>query len=83
MAQFQDLKLKVDEMAQCNAGYPKKSLLIVKCIKDFDNKTTVDNPRDYIKFVDTGKYGILTSHWISSDWKKVKWVPGKGYKVTK
>lgn len=69
---LQKLQLEQGERAKCVAGYPHKSKLIVECIKDFDtapnNDDIVNNPFTYVKVVDGGKYGVLTSHWISGGW---------------
>lgn len=73
---IQDLKLKVGQKARCTAGYPHPGTITVECIKNFsDAKNSddiVNNPYDYIKIVDNGRYGALTSHFISSNWNTVK-----------
>lgn len=73
---IQDLKLKVGQKARCTAGYPHSGTITVECIKNFsDAKNSddiVNNPYDYIKIVDNGRYGALTSHFISSNWNTVK-----------
>jgi hypothetical protein len=72
---IQDLQMEIGERAICKAGYPHKSTLVVECIKDFDSAPNqddiVNNPFTYVKIVDGGKYGALTSHWISSNWKSL------------
>lgn len=72
---IQALGLEVGERATCTAGYPHKGTIIVECIKDFDTATgpseIVNNPYDYIKIVDRGRFGALTSHFISASWKKI------------
>lgn len=72
---LQNLKLEIGERAICIAGYPKKGKLIIEAKKDFfDAKNSdhiIDNPYDYVKVVDGGKFGALTSHWISSNWEKL------------
>jgi hypothetical protein len=69
---IQDLNLSVGERAICTAGYPSKSTVIIECIKDFDTAKNsdeiVNNPHDFIKVVNKGKFG-LTSHIISSNWQ--------------
>ena len=76
---LQDLDLEIGERAMCAAGYPYKGTVIVECIKDFcspelwskewDN--IINNPFNYIKVIDGGQFGILTSHFISSSWIKL------------
>jgi hypothetical protein len=69
---LQELQMEVGERAKCIAGYPHKSTLIIQCIKDFDSAPDSDhiinNVYQYVKVIDGGKYGALTSHWISSNW---------------
>jgi len=71
---LQELELEVGERAKCVAGYPHKGTLIIECIKDFDSAPNSDhiinNERVYVKIIDGGKYGAMTSHWISSQWTK-------------
>lgn len=76
---IQELNLKVGEKASCTAGYPSKGTVVVECIKDFGNPTVwnaqwddiINNPYDYVKIVDNGLHGALTSHWISGSWNKI------------
>lgn len=72
---IQDLNLKVGQKARCTAGYPKQSTIVVECIQDFstakNSDEIVNNPYDYIKVIDNGRFGALTSHFISSNWNKV------------
>ena len=69
---LQELQMEVGERAKCVAGYPHKSTLIIECIKDFDSAPNddhiIDNVYQYVKVIDGGQYGALTSHWISSKW---------------
>jgi hypothetical protein len=69
---IQSLDLSVGERATCTAGYPNKATIIVECIKDFseakNSDEIINNPRTFIKVVDSGKFGLLTSHLISSNW---------------
>lgn len=73
---LQDLKLKVGQKATCTAGYPHSGTIVVQCIKDFSEAkksiNIIDNPLDYIKVIDNGRFGALTSHYISCNWNKVK-----------
>ena len=74
MNTLQDLQLETGERAKCIAGYPHKGTLIIECIKDFDTAPNpshiIDNVYQYVKVIDGGKYGALTSHWVSSSWTK-------------
>jgi hypothetical protein len=87
---IQDLKLKVGQKARCTAGYPHSGTITVVCIKDFSEARNpddiVNNPFNYIKVIDNGRFGALTSHFISSNWNKIKeyvnhGVFGRGYIV--
>jgi hypothetical protein len=87
---IQELNLQVGQKARCTAGYPKLGTIVVQCIKNFSeakNATDiVDNPYDYIKVIDNGRFGALTSHFISCNWNKVKEyvnhaIFGRGYIV--
>lgn len=73
---LQSLNLKVGQKAGCTAGYPHRGTIIVECIKNFseapDSSDIIDNPFIYVKVVDNGRFGELTSHWISSNWYKIK-----------
>lgn len=70
---LQALDLVKGERATCTAGYPHKGTVIVECIKDFDTASNsddiVNNVRTYVKIVDRGQFGLLTSHMISANWK--------------
>ena len=69
---FQDLNLEVGERASCYAGYPVKVAVIVECIKNFseadDSDFILNNPFLFVKEINRSKYGICTSHFISSKW---------------
>lgn len=72
---FQELNLKVGAKATCSAG-PRQGVVIVECIKDFnysvDNAATIiDNASSFVKVIDGGLFGILTSHYISKNWIKI------------
>lgn len=77
-ATLQQLDLTVGERAKCSAGYPTKGTIIIECIKDFDTAPNSDdiinNPYTYITLVDTGRFGALTSHFISSAWTDEVWI---------
>jgi hypothetical protein len=85
---IQDLDLKLGQKARCIAGYPYKGTINVQCIKNFSEAPEpddiVNNPYNYIKVIDNGRFGALTSHFISSNWIKVREyinhsVFGRGY----
>lgn len=69
---IQDLNLKEGETATCTAGYPHKGTVHVRCIKDFDKAKDkdeiVNNPHRYVNIISVGRFGLLTSHLISSNW---------------
>ena len=69
---FQSLNLEIGERASCEAGYPRKSLAVVECIKDFDTAPSLDyifnNYNEFIKVVHYGSIGVSTSHLISGNW---------------
>lgn len=73
---IQNLNLKVGQKATCTAGYPHSGTITVQCIKDFseakESDDIVNNPNTYIKVVDQGRFGALTSHYISSNWYKMR-----------
>ena len=73
---IQELNLKIGEKARCTAGYPHKGTITVECIKNFSDAERsidiVDNPFTYIKVIDNGRFGALTSHFISINWNKMK-----------
>jgi hypothetical protein len=72
LTSFQSLNLEVGERASCEAGFPRKSLVVVECIKDFDtainNDYLVNNHGEFVKVVHYGIIGISTSHLISYNW---------------
>lgn len=76
---LQELDLEIGERATCTAGYPHKGTIVIECIKDFNSPKMfskewddiINNPYSYIRIIDRGKYGALTSHYISSNWKKL------------
>lgn len=76
---LQELDLEIGERAMCEAGYPHKGRIVVECIKDFNSPEIwsrewddiVNNPWTYIKVIDGGQFGVLTSHFISSHWIKM------------
>lgn len=87
---IQELNLEIGQKARCTAGYPKPCTIVVQCVKNFSdakNSTEiVDNPYDYIKVIDNGRFVALTSHYISCNWYKVKEyvnhaIFGRGYIV--
>jgi hypothetical protein len=69
---FQDLNLSVGERASCEAGYPKKSLVVVECVKDFSEANNSDeiinNANSFVKIIHNGLIGLSTSHLISCGW---------------
>jgi len=87
---LQELNLTVGQKAICTAGYPHKGTIVVKCIKDFNSASNFDdiinNPYNYIVVVDNGRFGALTSHFISASWNKCRQyvnhpIFGRGYIV--
>jgi hypothetical protein len=72
---LEELNLSIGERAKCKAGYPRKSTVIVECKNDFseaqDYDHIINNSSYYIKTVDGGEYGLLTSHLISSKWGRL------------
>ena len=74
-ALFQHLDLLKGEKAQCIAGCPKKSLVIVECIKDFSTEKNtnkiINNANSFVKVIHYGIIGLATSHLISSNWNKI------------
>ncbi len=69
---FQSLNLTVGERASCEAGYPKKSLVVVECIKDFieakNSDEIINNSGTFVKIVHYGLIGLATSHLITCGW---------------
>ncbi len=69
---FQSLNLEIGERASCEAGYPKKSLVVVECIKDFSEAKNLDeiinNASMFVKVVHHGLIGLATSHLITNGW---------------
>jgi len=69
---FQLLGLKIGERASSEAGYPKKSLVVVECIKDFSesksNDYILDNHKEFVKVIHYGMIGVSTSHLCSFSW---------------
>lgn len=69
---FQSLNLEVGDRASCEAGYPKKSLVVVECIKDFSEAKSrdeiINNSRNFVKVVHYGLIGLATSHLITNSW---------------
>lgn len=69
---FQDLKLEVGQLANCSAGYPKKSRVVVKCIKPFSEASNrdyiINNAREFVEVTYYGLIGLSTSHICSSNW---------------
>lgn len=69
---FQDLNLKVSERASCYAGYPKKSLVVIECIRDFSEIKNEDyilnNSSSFVKTIHYGLIGLSTSHLMSCNW---------------
>ncbi len=69
---FQELNLEVGERASNNNTYPKESLVVVECIKDFadapNDNYIINNSSEFVKVVEFGMIGLSTSHLISSDW---------------
>lgn len=66
---FQGLNLEKGGRASCRAGYPKMELIVVACIKDFeeapDPAYLINNASEFIKVI----YGsATTSHYISNNW---------------
>lgn len=71
-SEFQQLNLSVGERASNDNTYPKKSLVVVECIKDFadapSSEYIINNPKEFVKVVHHGMIGLSTSHLISSSW---------------
>jgi hypothetical protein len=69
---FQNLYLEVGDRASSEAGYPKKSLVVVECIKKFSEAKDLDfilnNSNEFVKVIHYGLIGISTSHLCSSGW---------------
>jgi len=69
---FPSLDLTVGERASNDNTYPKKSLVVIECTKDFDTAPDKDylinNATEFVKVVENGLIGLSTSHLISSNW---------------
>lgn len=72
MKTFQELNLSIGERASNRSAYPRKSLVVVECIKDFnsapDSDHVINNASSYVKVIHYGLIGLSTSHLISSSW---------------
>ncbi len=71
---LQELNLKIGEQAICSAGKPRKSSIIVACIKDFDTATyegdVTNNPYNFVR-VTASANGAFAAHWVSAEWVKI------------
>lgn len=79
MQMLQALDLKIGQRAICTAGYPHKCTIVIECIKDFGNPpffspawdNIIDNYSEYLRIIDQGQFGVLTSHFISANWLSI------------